>query len=285
MFLTQIKSTLTAVAVVAALGFGGLAYHTLAADGPTAGPAPTAPAPLERLTLGGWGTAFDPDGDCKFTVGRNALTITVPGSDHVLSVERGRMNAPRVLQEVEGDFIAQVRVAGDFPKGAKTVVPERRPLFVAGLLLYVDDNTYVRLERTELVRDGAQENYPNWELRQRGEWLRAGGPHDGAIDGKGPVWLRLERRGGRLMGSHSADGVSWTAMDPLGVKLPAKVRVGVTAGNNTTTGFSASFEGMQLYKCVAGTAPTEAPIAEVKTISNLEAIFLEIQKQPSLPKR
>ena len=37
------------------------------------------------------------------------------------------------LQEVEGDFIAQVRVSGDFPKGAKGASAERKPFHGAGL--------------------------------------------------------------------------------------------------------------------------------------------------------
>jgi RNA polymerase sigma factor (sigma-70 family) len=196
MFLSQLKTGMAAVAAVTALGLGGLTVHTLAADGPAGGPAPAAAAPAERLTFQSWGTAVDPDGDCKFTVTRDALTIAVPGSDHVLGVERGRMNAPRVLQPVTGDFVTQVRVSADFPKEAKTLVPQRRPLFVAGLLLYVDDGTYVRLERADPTADGAQHHYANWELRRGGAWVRAGGTDDGPIDRAAPAWLRLERRGG-----------------------------------------------------------------------------------------
>jgi RNA polymerase sigma factor (sigma-70 family) len=142
MFLSQLKSTTAAVAVVIALGLGGFGVRTLAADGPEKD-AP--PAAAEGLTLYGWGHVIDPDGDCNFTVESNRLTnrlkIGVPGTDHGLGVERGQMNAPRVLQEIEGDFIIQVRVSGDFPKGAKSVVEGRRPFFGAGILVYVSDKT------------------------------------------------------------------------------------------------------------------------------------------------
>ena len=60
-----------------------------------------------------------------------ARTITIPGKDHSLAVERGQMNAPRVLQEVEGDFIVQVKVSADFPKQTKSVVEGRRPFHSA----------------------------------------------------------------------------------------------------------------------------------------------------------
>lgn len=246
MFLSQLKLTVAAVAVAIALGVGGFGVRTLAADGP----AKNAPAVDERLTLHGWGAVIDPDGDCKFAIEKNRLTITVPGSDHGLGVERGQMNAPRVMQEIEGDFIIQVRVSGNFPKGAKSVVEGRRPFFGAGILIYKDDRTYIRLERAEVNFEGTQRHYVNWELRRDGEWVRAGDANDGAIDAAAPVWLRVERRGARVYGYHSADGTTWTALEPIDVGLPGKVRVGVAAGHNTPTAYSPSFEGLQLYRAV-----------------------------------
>ena len=62
----------------------------------------------------------------------------MPGTDHALCVEQNRMNAPRVLRPIEGDFIAQVRVAGDFPGASKSVVPTRQAFHGAGLLLWQD---------------------------------------------------------------------------------------------------------------------------------------------------
>jgi regulation of enolase protein 1 (concanavalin A-like superfamily) len=184
------------------------------------------------------------------------LTITVPGTEHNLIVEqRGPMNAPRVLHEVEGDFVLQVRVSGNFPAGAKGVTDQRKPFHGAGLLIYQDDRTYVRLERAELNLDGAQHHYVNWELRQAGACTRAGGPRDGAIDGGAPVWLRLERRGARVYGYHGTDGVTWTALEPIEVRLPRRVYVGVSATQNTSTGFAPVFEGLQLYRAVVSLPP------------------------------
>ncbi len=279
MLMTQLRTAGVAAVTVVALGAGGLAVRTVAADGVPTPASPTAPAQV--VSLGSWGTATDPDGDCKFTVERGGLAIGVPGSDHVLGFERGKMNAPRVLREVEGDFVAQVRVAAVFPAGAKTLVPDRRPLFVAGLLLYVDDRTYARLERGDVTRDSDRFHFPNWELRHKGEWVRAGGPADGAIDRGEPVWLRLERRGDRLLAYHSADAVAWTALEPLDAALPAKVRVGVCVGNNTTTPFAAAFAGWQLFQCVAATPrPPERPAARQAIRFDMAFPVLEISPPP-----
>ena len=49
------------------------------------------------VTLVGWGSAQDPDGDCKFSAQNDKLTIAIPGTDHALCIEQDRMNAPRVL--------------------------------------------------------------------------------------------------------------------------------------------------------------------------------------------
>src|SRR4051812_586702 len=81
----------------------------------------------EVLEIRGWGTAIDPDGDCKFSVEKGRVAIAIPGTVHALSAERGQVNAPRVLREVEGDFIAQVKVSGVSPPRSSSLVPARRP--------------------------------------------------------------------------------------------------------------------------------------------------------------
>jgi hypothetical protein len=260
MFLNQLKTVATAVLVVLTLGagVGGLAVRSLAAGGPDGEQAPPAKAG-ERLTVPGWGTAVDPDGDCKFTVEKGKLTITVPGGDHDIAIERPRMNSPRVLLPVAGDFIAQVRVSGDYPKGATSNAADRTPYFGAGLLLWQDEKTYVRLERADLVSGGQNHHYASWELRKAGEWVRAGDASEKPL-ADGPTWLRLERRGARVFGSVGTDGVNWTALEPIEVELPRDLRVGVSAGHDTPIPFSPTFEGFQLFQAIAG-RPLEEPPA------------------------
>src|SRR5262245_56616033 len=71
----------------------------------------------------GWGEATDPDGECKIEEKKGKLTIKVPGSLHDLfpgqKDEKKRFNAPRVLREVEGDFVAYVKVTADWKPGGK----------------------------------------------------------------------------------------------------------------------------------------------------------------------
>jgi hypothetical protein len=46
-----------------------------------------------------------------------------------------------------------------------------------------------------------------------------------------------------VVGAISEDGKSWRELDPLTVKLPQTVQIGVSASHNTTSPFEAKFEG------------------------------------------
>src|SRR5687767_3348986 len=95
---------------------------------------------FKRLDFGAWGRAIDPAGDCKFNLVGDQFTIAVPGSPraHNLSVEKKSMEAPRVLQPVNGDFALEVRVDGKFHPGKISTEEGRTPYFGAGLLVMID---------------------------------------------------------------------------------------------------------------------------------------------------
>src|SRR4051794_23079640 len=84
-------------------------------------PAAAAPAPEKKAhTVPGWGTVVDPDGDCTVKWEKGAVTITVPGTHHDLTHtdQYDKVNAPRILGRVQGNFLLQV-TARAFP------VPEK----------------------------------------------------------------------------------------------------------------------------------------------------------------
>jgi RNA polymerase sigma factor (sigma-70 family) len=194
----------------------------------------------------GWDKAIDPDKDCKFVHEKDALTIVVPGKDHDLGVERDKMNAPRLLRDVEGDFVAEVRVGGDsFKPSADSTTTERKSFVGAGLVLMDGDKTYIRLERAGLHRDGELHTYPNWELRKDGEWKLAGGAFGLPFEYK-DTYLRLERKGDQVLGSYSQDGKEWTSLDPLEVTLPARLKVGIAAVSTSAEPFKPRFDAFKL---------------------------------------
>jgi len=100
-------------------------------------------------TIKGWGTVVDPDGDCRVIEENGKLTIRVPGTYHDLTHSEGRdkLNSPRILQEVKGDFVVQVK-ANAFPLFADNTSTSLGICFVSsGLLIWQDEKNFIRLDR------------------------------------------------------------------------------------------------------------------------------------------
>jgi hypothetical protein len=81
----------------------------------------------------GWGEVIDPDGDCTIQSEKGKVTITVPDKNHNLAPLIGQ-NAPRILQEIEGDFTLEVKVSGDFKPTDRSTLEGGRSFNGAGLL-------------------------------------------------------------------------------------------------------------------------------------------------------
>ncbi len=205
------------------------------------------PADPTKPFEGGWDKPVDPDGDCKFRREKGGLTIEVPGKDHDLGIERGLMNAPRLLRDVEGDFIAQVRVGGPFIPSATSTTTERIPFVGAGLLLMAGQKTYIRLERAAMRWKGEVKTFANWELREDGKWALAGNASVCPLEDR-ETYLRLERKGDKLLAAVSHDAKKWTELKPLELKLPAKLKLGVAAGTTSTEPFLPRFDRFDLEK-------------------------------------
>ena len=218
-----------------------------------------APAKIETLVekaasigkiIEGWGSPIDPDGDCAFDLQDGALVITVPAGPppHDLSEEIDSSNAPRVLHEVTGDFILQVRVDGDFNPGEKSTQPGRTGYTGAGLVLFADAKNYVRLERATLQRAGGpRHNYGNFEVRINGQLQRIGITSDLPLEDNQPVYLQLTRRGATMFGAISHDGKKWTEGDPkaIGADWPQTLLAGVAAISTSVDVFTPYFSDIR----------------------------------------
>ena len=221
-------------------------YSACAAD-----PAPEAAKPNET-TIRGVGTTVNPAGDCAFKGDAKRLTIDIPGNDHALMTEQNRMTAPRVLQEVTGDFTTEVKVSGSYSEGGGTVVPGRRPFQGAGLLVWVDASMYIRLERAQVdAGEGQKTVYASFEARVGGKPLPIGAS-SGAVLHADATHLRLTRKGNEITASLSEDGVNWLSSSPLKIELPATLQVGLVAGHNKTVEFEADFEDFSVKKTADG---------------------------------
>lgn len=198
-----------------------------------------------RRAIKGWGELIDPDGDCKVEPENDKLTISIPPIKHDLSVEVGDVNAPRILRRIEGDFIAQVKVAGNVRHNGKRTSDRYLAYHGAGLLLWQDDGTYLRLERAAIVdQEGAVVHYANLDLRKD----RQPSDNQAAEIPDQDTYLRLERRGRRVIGSTSEDGVHWVPFNAWTIDFGKEFQLGVDAINTSTEGFKAVFSEFEVFK-------------------------------------
>src|SRR5262245_37045211 len=110
------------------------------------------------VTIRGWGAWIDPDGDCELLIDAGKVTITVPKTPHDFSSNDmfTRLNAPRILQPASGDFEMQV-TAPRIPVPAKNSSSSGFFSFLScGLLIRVDDKTFIRMERASEGNGGAE---------------------------------------------------------------------------------------------------------------------------------
>jgi regulation of enolase protein 1 (concanavalin A-like superfamily) len=205
-----------------------------------------------KAELEGWGVASNPDGDCQFFTSDGKLLIHVPGGrPHDLAAEINVTNAPRVLQMANGDFTLQVLVDGRFAPGSDSMLSGRTAYNGAGLVAVFDEKNVVTLARAVLQRsDGKPWPYANFEIRVAGSLERFGLESDLPIPLDRPVFLRLERRGQKMLGAASTDGINWDVLEPktLPGAWPRELQVGVVAISTSKEEFNPRFSRLQLLK-------------------------------------
>ena len=218
--------------------------------------------------VGPWGPPIDPDGDCTVSLGPGprSATIRVPGKAHLLSVQLGRVNAPRVLRDVRGDFEVRVRVAGVESPSGRNTMKAFLPYHGAGLLIWQDPKNYIRLESaTELrppagvtdFRRAKPFRYANFESWKDGRLVSSNGLK---IDDK-TTYLRLQRIGGVVHASFGPDSVVWTPFAPLNAALDDRLQVGLTAISTAEKPLVADFKDFQVIPIPAAppARPAEKP--------------------------
>ena len=114
----SIRMKLAAAGLIAGT-LGGLAAASTLAD-------------AKNAVIKGWGRVVEPDRDCEVALQDGALRVKIPGKPHDFAAEVPSFNAPRVVREVQGDFIAEVVVGGSIAPGATSLQPRSWPYHGAG---------------------------------------------------------------------------------------------------------------------------------------------------------
>lgn len=190
-----------------------------------------------------WGEAIDPDRDCTFE-GHNAkFSITIPGKHHDLTYtdRYKKLNSPRVLQEVKGDFVLEVKVkAFELPQ-PKTSSGGDFSFVSGGLLVWQDDKNFVRLDRA--AEGGSGGPFVWFERFTDGKSAR----HTLKKTSNEDTLLRVERKDNKLIFSTKDEGQEkWSEVLADETKFPEEVKAGVLAINTTKQEFVANFADLKL---------------------------------------
>jgi uncharacterized protein (TIGR03067 family) len=199
----------------------------------------------ERL-LAGWGEIIDPAGDCKFEEKDGTLNVTLPAGFRDLHAHPAfNLRAPRILQEVAGDFTVDVHV-GELEKvDARPAAGAAFAFAGAGLVVWENERHFLRYLRG--YSPGAEK-----PATLETHWFK-----DDLIGGLPPrddvPYLRIQRKGADLHLWTSKDGITWederVVRDFSGAR---KLRVGVAA--LSTLDKQVTFR-LQQWKLDAGWVP------------------------------
>jgi regulation of enolase protein 1 (concanavalin A-like superfamily) len=207
----------------------------------------------QNKPLAGWSAIVDPDNDCQI---ESTLCITVPDTNHDLNPRRG-MNAPRLLKKVKGDFTVQVKVTSDFKPGDASTGPGR-PFNGAGLLIWDDEDNFLRLERNAYWVADSLFCYPplieHWHDGKYSGFNSSPTRADEFFKGRS-TWLKLRRQDTRITASFSHDGDEWTVAKEFTVDFPDEVSAGIAALNTSNAAFSVAFEAFEFV----GSVRTDEP--------------------------
>jgi regulation of enolase protein 1 (concanavalin A-like superfamily) len=192
-----------------------------------------------------WGEFVDPDGDCKIKFNNGALSLEVPGTLHDLTTAMDKVNAPLILQQIEGDFIARVKVCGEFQPNGPATRAGGIPFNGAGLVLWLDADHFIRIERAAVRRDDGVGAYLLIERHDRNQPMVS----DGGFIAEGNVCLKVERRGAQISAWYGTDGLQWVEAQPIKVpSWPARLKVGLDAISTSSQPFTVRFEEFAIRK-------------------------------------
>ena len=199
----------------------------------------------------GWGKLRDPQNDTAIYHEDRKLMMVVPPGLHDINPTLGGMKAPRILQEVAGNFTLEVTVGGEFAPGQQSAGNGISSFYGAGISVWVDDTTYLRLERNAWW-DSRSNGYlcyaPLYEVFNKSQPTPTNPDITSSnFFGTTPTRFRLERTSQYVKCSYSTDdGGTWRIVPQLASNLPPKLQVGVGAVSTSARPFTVVFEDFKL---------------------------------------
>lgn len=197
----------------------------------------------------GWGTSRDPAGGTKIELKDTTLVMISPAA-YVDNFPKGAVNAPWVMQEVSGDFTAEVNVTHVDPALPDSVLKSLGGFSTAyhagSLIVRTNEKNLIRFERVSKNTKGILSTTCELQVYEKGKQKAYASEKIEDI----PTQLRLERRGNLLLSSFSQDnGKTWKELPQhkLGMLL-GKVKIGVSLTNNTDPGCTVKFQDLKIVQ-------------------------------------
>jgi TonB family protein len=250
------KDPSPSVRAAAAHSLSALDGRPLPAGGTETSP-PAEPAAAQQPRLGAigpdggsrsvaWGTFVDPLGQSEIVESGGRLEISVPAGAYDLSIELGQVTAPRLMRPVDGDHQAQVTVEELPDPGPSPPRQPRRPFHGAGLLLWKDERTYVRLESAVMrAADDSLVRYALFEVRSDGKVAGRLAGTALRLDA-GPTDLRFSRQGSELVAQVRQRDGDWREAGRASLQMAASVSLGIAAVNRATSPLRARFTRFEM---------------------------------------
>jgi regulation of enolase protein 1 (concanavalin A-like superfamily) len=219
---------------IVSLRVGAMLLCSLVVVSVSAAPAPVYKPRPSKVWFDGWDAPIDRVGGCTFTRTGEKLTLTVPGSNP------GK--PALLLRDVEGDFVLEVRVSGEF-------IPAMRAGYrKAGVVLEID-GTHSRMNRVTEVGAGIVTGLFRGELTGNGQSM---GCAVGILgkDIANISHFRVRRKGNELIWEAKEDGTEWETMNNgfTALALPKKIKIGVSAEATAPGSFKVEFDQFKLTK-------------------------------------
>jgi regulation of enolase protein 1 (concanavalin A-like superfamily) len=207
-----------------------------------------APAPPPSSWQQGWDKPVVPDKDCcKFRYSGNTLTIEVAGKKGVSETDRPLLRSPRLLRDVSGDFVAEVRLSGRFIPSEGPEKENRGPRVYAGLVLVGEKDWIACVERNTIRKSGeARTELIAWLPTTFTNVVREERAKLVGLSSDQEAYLRLSRKGNAFSAAFSTDGKKWEEVTPENSLVSAKLKVGVFAASTSKNPFKPRFDKFKL---------------------------------------
>lgn len=185
-----------------------------------------------------WGRLVDPTGESALNRAYSHMTLEIPATrPFSLSPLPGHnLNAPRLLQEIEGDFEMSVAIPPSASPQPGT----------AGLLLWQDEKNFLLFERGAYGEQGQGAPFLQAELFVDGKTQKDEGERFPGAPA-GTTHLKLHRWRDQVQLFRSDDGLEWTLWRTLGnCPLSRQLQVGLVLQTTTSAKASQKFERFRL---------------------------------------